>query len=101
MLGCIAVTAGVILHLPMFLLARGIDYRLAGMPMDPAMMIGMFLIAAGVGVAAYGLLPRNLAAQRIASASIVIAPPEDAPLVAPQWRLMTVLVITRFPADRS
>lgn len=32
--GCIALTAGVVLHLPMFLMARPRDYRMAGMPMD-------------------------------------------------------------------
>jgi putative MFS transporter len=92
-LGCLAVTTGVVLHLPMFLMARGMGYRLSGMPMEPGMMFGMFLIVTGIGVAAYGLLPRNLAAQRTASASIVIAPPEDAPLGSSHWRLMMVLVV--------
>jgi putative MFS transporter len=44
--GCLAVTAGVDAHLPMFAMARGMHYHLAGMPMT------------GLGVAAYGLLPR-------------------------------------------
>jgi len=92
-LGCIAVTAGVVLHLPMFLMARDMGYRMVGMPMDNGMIFGMFLIIGGVFVAAYGLLPRDLTAQRAAGAGIVVAAPEDAPLGAAHWRLMTVLTL--------
>ncbi|MGL4312667.1 MAG: MFS transporter [Sphingomonas sp.] len=92
-LGCALVTAGVITHLPMFAMARAMHYRLAGMPMGWAMTIGMGLIVAGVFIAAYGLLPRNLAAQRAAAADIVVAAPEDAPLGLAHWGLMAVLVI--------
>jgi len=41
----------------MFFLARDMGYRLAGMPMDPAMIWGMALIVGGLAIAAYGLLP--------------------------------------------
>ncbi len=92
-LGCLAVTAGVILHLPMFVMGRATHYRLAGMPMGVDMLIGMFLIVGGVLVAAYGLLPRNLAAQRAAAAHITVAAPEDAPLGPDHWKLMVVLVV--------
>ena len=50
-------------------------------------------LVAGVAVAAYGLLPRNLAAQIAVSEGIVVSPPEDAPLTPAHWRLMVVLVI--------
>ena len=92
-LGCVAVTAGVLLHLPMFLMARHMGYRMVGMPMDWGMIAGMGLIVAGVIVAAYGLLPRNLAAQRAAAGDIIIAAPEDAVLGWAHWRLMIVLVV--------
>ncbi|WP_425230862.1 MFS transporter [Sphingomonas sp.] len=92
-LGCIAVTAGVIAHLPMFLMAREMHYRLAGMPMGAGMLAGMALIVVGVVVAGYGLLPRDLAAQRAAAAAIVVAAPEDARLGWQHWRLMIVLVV--------
>jgi putative MFS transporter len=92
-LGCVAVTAGVCAHLPMFAMARAMHYHLAGMPMGGTMIFGMALIVGGVFVAAYGLLPRNLSAQRAAAADIVIAAPEDAPLSAAHWRLMLVLVV--------
>lgn len=92
-LGCVAVTAGVCAHLPMFAMARAMNYRLAGMPMDTGMLVGMGLIVVGTLVAAYGLLPRNVAQQRAAAADIVIAAPEDAQLGPAHWGLMAVLVI--------
>jgi putative MFS transporter len=94
-LGCIGVTAGVLLHIPMFVEAyeMGMGFELAGMPMDTGMLIGMFTIIFGVIVAAYGLLPRNLAAQREAAGSIDIVAPEDVPLSAAHWRLLAVLVV--------
>ncbi|KTT74655.1 MFS transporter [Sphingomonas endophytica] len=92
-LGCVAVTAGVVAHLPMFAMARTMHYRLAGMPMDAGMIAGMGLIVAGTLVAAYGLLPRDLRAQRLAAADLVVAAPEDAPLGVGHWGLMAVLVI--------
>ena len=91
--GCVAVTIGVVAHLPMFAMARAMHYHLAGMPMDSGMIGGMVLIVAGTLVAAYGLLPRNVAAQRAAAADIVVAAPEDAPLAPAHWGLMAVLVI--------
>ena len=92
-LGCVAVTAGVVLHLPMFLMSRNMGYHLAGMPMDSGMIFGMFLIVGGVIVAGWGLLPRNLAAQRAAGENITITAPEDAALGWAHWRLMLVLVV--------
>ena len=59
-LGVIAVTAGVLMHVPMFLMGQHNHFMLAGMPMGADMIVGMALIVGGVGVAAYGLLPRNV-----------------------------------------
>jgi len=94
-LGCLGVTVGVLLHMPMFVMAyeMGMGYELAGMPMDNSMIFGMFTIIIGIGVAAYGLMPRNIAAQRQAAGSIDIIAPEDAPLSAAHWRLLAVLVV--------
>jgi len=55
--GCVLVTAGVLAHLPMFLMGRGNGYVLAGMPMGWGMLLGMGAIVVGVVAAAYGLLP--------------------------------------------
>ncbi|MBS0479664.1 MAG: MFS transporter, partial [Proteobacteria bacterium] len=92
-LGCVAVTIGVLMHLPMFMMGRMMHFRLAGMAMGWDMVAGMGLIIAGIGVAAYGLLPRNIAGQRTAAQTIEISAPEDAALGWPHWRLMLVLVV--------
>ena len=47
-LGCAGVTAGVLLHLPMFTMAQTMGYRLAGMPMDIGIVIGMALSIAAL-----------------------------------------------------
>ena len=92
-LGVVAVTTGVLLHLPMFWMGRDMGFHMVGMPMDNGMIAGMVLIIAGVGLAAYGLLPRNLSQQMAASNQLAVSAPEDAPLSWAHWRLMGVLVI--------
>ena len=91
--GCMAVTAGVVMHLPMFWMGRFNHFHLADMPMDDSMTWGMALIVGGLLVAAYGLLPRRVAQQAAPGALLQIAAPEDAPLVAAHWRLMVVLTV--------
>ena len=92
--GCLAVTAGVILHLPMYWMGRDMGFRLADMAMDDEMLWGMALIVGGLVVAGYGLLPRKLGALHApADPDIVVSAPEDAPLGAAHWRLMIVLTI--------
>lgn len=39
-LGCLAVTAGVLLHIPMFWMGHNNGFVLAGMPMDGSMIFG-------------------------------------------------------------
>jgi putative MFS transporter len=92
-LGVAAVTTGVLLHIPMFMMGQGMHFRLAGMPMGNDMLAGMGLIIAGVFVAAYGLLPRNVSKQIETAREIEIAAPEDAHLSPSHWSLMGVLVV--------
>lgn len=92
-LGCFAVTVGVLLHLPMFWMAREMGFRLAGMPMDTGMIFGMALIVGGIAASAYGLLPKNVVVQMRASRHITVAAPEDARLSPAHWQLMSVLVL--------
>ncbi|MDQ6684179.1 MAG: MFS transporter [Pseudomonadota bacterium] len=91
--GCIAVTIGVLLHLPMFWMGRDIGFRLADMPMDDEMLWGMALIVAGIVVAGYGLLPRQPVAFAVQRLETAVSAPEDAPLGAAHWRLMGVLTV--------
>ena len=92
-LGVVAVTVGVLLHAPMFLMGRMSHFQLYGMPVGWDMIAGMVAIVSGVGIAAYGLLPKDIAKQLAVSQDIVVTPPEDAPLSRAHWTLMAVLVI--------
>ena len=92
-LGVLAVTAGVLLHTPMFLMGRHNHYVLYGMPIGWDMVAGMAAIIGGLALAAYGLLPRNLPRQLAATQDITVTPPEDAPLGPAHWTLMSVLVV--------
>ncbi len=80
--GSLMVAVGVALHLPMFWMGRKMGFRLAGMPMDNGMLVGMALIIVGIIAAAYGLLPRR-EPERASHAAIL--PPEDAPLTKAHW----------------
>ena len=91
--GCVAVTAGVVMHLPMFWMGRFNHFHLADMAMDGGMLWGMALIVGGILVAGYGLLPRDAMHPVHADALLQIAAPEDAPLGAAHWRLMVVLTV--------
>ena len=88
--GCVLVTTGVMLHMPMFVMARHSGYVLAGMMMDGGMLFGMAAIVIGIGVAGYGLLPKStpLAAGQALEA---LAPPEDAPLTRAHWGMAALL----------
>jgi putative MFS transporter len=57
--GCAAIAVGVVSHLPMLAMAHRMHNRLAGMPMEPGMWVGMALILLGVPAAIYGALPKR------------------------------------------
>jgi MFS transporter, putative metabolite:H+ symporter len=89
-IGSAVVSAGVVLHLPMFWMGRHSGFNLSQMPMDAGMLWGMALIVIGILAAGYGLLPKPTAGM---GACEVLAPSEDAPLSAAHWRLMGVLAV--------
>ncbi len=66
-LGTVAVTAGVVLHLPMYLGARDMGYHLAGMAVDGPMKAGMAFILIGLAATSYGLFPPLSRSRRPAS----------------------------------
>jgi putative MFS transporter len=92
-LGSALVALGALLHLPMYWMGRFNHFVLAGMPMDPAMYWGMATILVGVGVAAYGLLPKSEALSHTHDPVERLAPPEDAPLTRAHWTVMVVLTL--------
>lgn len=89
--GVAACTAGAVLHLPMYLHARHMGYRMAGMPLDAAMMSGMALIVVGVGAVLLGLLPSQAGALRRQVTAVRVRVVEDAPLRPAHVALLLVL----------
>ena len=90
--GIAAVVAGVILHLPMYLGARNMGYRLAGMDVDAAMIAGMALIVVGLVVTAYGLVPRTAGRDPVAS-RVRVKALDDAPIRPAHVGLLVVMAL--------
>jgi MFS transporter, putative metabolite:H+ symporter len=92
-LGAIAVTAGVIAHIPMYLMGKNTGYRLAGMPMDTPMMIGMGLIVVGLIASLYGLYPRSAEATARAASRIRVGALDDARLGLTHLTLVLAMAV--------
>ncbi|MFR9798343.1 MFS transporter [Streptomyces sp. MS06] len=92
-LGTAFCTAGVLLHLPMYLGARDTGYRMNGMPMDDSMLVGMGLIVAGLGAVFYGLLPRRSGDVRRASSRYLVRALDDAPIRKPHVALLLAMFV--------
>ncbi len=94
-LGCAALMAGVLAHIPMFIHASYMDYQMVGMPMDPAMLAGMFVIPVGLLLAAYGLMPRlDLMRQGLhGGQALQFHIADGVPLNREHWKLVIVLVV--------
>jgi len=94
-LGCVAVVAGVLLHMPMFAMGRMTHWQMVGMPMDTLMLTGMALVPLGVLLSMYGLMPRlaqmrqTLHGQNHLHFHIA----DGVPLNREHWTLVTVLVV--------
>lgn len=88
--GTLMVSTGVALHLPMFWMGRNMHFRLAGMPMDNGMLVGMGLIIGGFVAAGFGLRPPHRLHTAIAGA---ITPPENAPLTRAHWLQLGILAV--------
>jgi putative MFS transporter len=85
-----AVTAGVLLHLPMFFASRTSGYRLVGMHVDSTMMVGMALIVVGLGATTYGLCPRLAGAHRDQLSRLRVQALDDAGLTRAHVGLLVV-----------
>lgn len=91
--GALATTLGVVLHLPMYIGARDMGYRLVGMPMDTSMLIGMFLIIVGLVASLYGLYPRSAEATAGLVSQIRVRALDEAPIRAAHVGLLVVMAI--------
>ena len=89
--GIAAVTAGVVLHLPMFFSAGDMHYKLQGMAMDAGMIVGMVLIVLGIAATAFGLLGGRPPAGTRSVANVSVKPLDDAPLGRAHVVLLLVL----------
>jgi putative MFS transporter len=78
------------LHLPMYIGARDMGFRLVGMPMDPAMIAGMALIVIGLGATLYGLVPPQ-SLRRSATAPLEIKALDDVRLSGAHIGLLLVI----------
>lgn len=88
--GAAFVTLGVLAHIPDYLAARDMHFHMAGMPMSGMMIAGMFLVAAGMILATWGLLaPVPPSAHRPATYQLRAI--DDAALTGAHWGLLFVL----------
>jgi MFS transporter, putative metabolite:H+ symporter len=91
--GVVAVTAGVLAHIPMYLMGKHIGYRLAGMPMDAPMLIGMGAIIVGFIASLYGLYPASTAVKSRAISHIRVRALDDAPLSLAHVGLLLTMAV--------
>jgi putative MFS transporter len=88
------VTAGVLAHLPDYLAAGAMQYRMVGMPMSTVMVVGMFLVTAGLMMSTWGLLPPPTAAHhRHTHVAFQLRAIDEAALTTAHWGLLFVLGI--------
>jgi putative MFS transporter len=95
-LGTALIVAGVLAHLPMLAMAAPMHYRLAGMPMDHLMLVGMALVPLGVLLAGYGLMPRMEQMRRTLHPDRGPLPfhaADHVPLNREHWKLVAVLTV--------
>jgi putative MFS transporter len=89
--GIAAVAGGVVLHLPMYIGARDMGYRLAGMPMSAEMEVGMALILAGLALVAVGLVPRAGVPGAARHARVRVRALDDTPIRKAHVALLVVM----------
>lgn len=92
-LGTVACTAGVGLHLPMYLHARDMGYRMVGMRADLPMVVGMVLILVGLATVLYGLLPAKGAEIRQTVSRIRVRALDDSPLRRQHVALLAAMTV--------
>lgn len=91
--GAAASTAGVLLHLPMYLGTRHMGYRMAGMTPDTPMMIGLALIGVGLVLTLYGLMPREGGSIRRRAEQIRVRAVEEGPVRRRHVALVLVMAV--------
>lgn len=94
--GCALIMAGVLAHVPMFMMGQHTHWQMVGMPMTTEMWLGMAAIPAGLALACHGLMPRLSRVRQLlrggSHAHFHVA--DGVPLNAEHWKLVAVLVVT-------
>jgi MFS transporter, putative metabolite:H+ symporter len=91
-IGVFLTAGGVLMQLPMYYMARGMHYRLAGMPVTNEMLIGMAMMFVGLGVTTYSLFPRTRAPSP-GFGTVSITPLDDARIRPAHLALLVVMSI--------
>jgi putative MFS transporter len=91
--GTLAVTAGVLAHIPMYLMGKDTGYRLVGMPIDMPMMFGMAAIVVGIAATLYGLYPRSHAMHTGIASQIRVRALDDAPISSAHIGLLLAMAV--------
>ena len=89
--GVVAVTAGVLLHLPMYFEGRDMGFRLVGMPVDLPMIVGMVLIVTGLTATVWGLIPRDHSHLRASDMHVRVRALDEVPISSEHVALMLVM----------
>ncbi|MHB8535828.1 MAG: MFS transporter [Sulfuricaulis sp.] len=94
-LGTLAIIAGVLSHVPMFLHSATMGYRMVGMPMDSLMIAGMFAIVGGLACAFWGLTPPRAERSTVKAQGLAVKfrAIDDAALSREHWKLVTTLTV--------
>lgn len=95
--GCLLITAGVLSHVPMFMMGQHTHWQMVGMPMTLEMWVGMALIPLGLALSGVGLMPRTdgvRAAVGLPGQQRHFHIADGVPLNREHWTLVVVLVVT-------
>jgi putative MFS transporter len=91
--GCAAVTAGVLLHMPMYVESLSGGHHMSDMPVGADMILGMGLIVLGVAAACFGALPAHHRSLAEGHSQMRYEAPDDTPLGRAHIVTLIVLVI--------
>jgi putative MFS transporter len=91
--GCAAVSAGVLLHMPMYGESLKGGHHMSDMPVGLDMILGMVLIAVGVAAACFGALPERHRSLAEGHSPMRYEAPDDTPLGRAHYLTLLVLVV--------
>lgn len=91
--GCVAVSVGVLLHMPMYLQSLSGGHHMSDMPIGADMILGMALIVFGVAAACFGALPERHRSLAEGHSRMRYEASDDTPLGRAHYLTLTVLVV--------